>query len=815
MKKILERSIYLVLALSLSIAVFPPLMSLAQIMPPGMVLPAPSIIGGNIIGGTIDGVSTSGVPGNVNQACVTTDTTHCTWQTVGTASGVPASFSTITGQPTDSANLATALNAKAPLASPTFTGTVGGITAAMVGADASGSATAAIAGQMPGNAATASAVPVTGLTGSGTVSGLTAGNATSAVTATNQSGGTVSATTLTASSTVTLSPASANVAISPTGTGTVTINPATASAINNESIGVTTPLAGKFTTLTATASNTVTSASATALSSGLNGATNPAFNVDNSTASQAAGLNVKGAATGGTVALTAIDSGTNTGLSVASKGTGPLTFDPTGAGAVNIGTTNAASVTIGNNSIITTVDGIAEITNNVSGVPAFTSGTVLGLVGKDTSIARIQEYNYETSTGAPPTIEIYHSGGTLSSPLPPAANSQLGQLAAGGYNTSAYVLGASIRMLSATNTWSTTDHGSSMRFYTTPDASTTQTLALTIDQSQNLIAVGNISATAAIVPSATGIIAPSSTNMVIDTTSASAVQIGTTNAGSVAIGNGAINTNLPSTLSASSATTGALTIGNGTAATNVSIGGGEINVGGTITAGSTISNNSTGNVVNSNTVTDSVAASKAENRVSANGGASNKPYVGMIAYAQGNTATAYGITLGGYTAINASDTQAANLLGLLIGVGNNNSPIKFGTNNAIVQTITASGVAVTGAISATTTYGYTHILSSATAPTISSGFGSSPSILNNNGTAAFTVNVGTGGSASSGVITMPTATTGWACHVAPNGAPQAAAVTYSAPTSATSITLTNYTLTTGSALAWTASTVLQLLCTAY
>jgi hypothetical protein len=135
MKKLLERSIYLVLALSLSIAVFPPLMSLAQIMPPGMVLPAP-----NIIGGTIDGVSTSGVPSNVNQACVTTDATHCTWQTVGTASGVPASFSTITGQPTDSANLATALNAKAPLASPTFTGTVGGITAAMVGAP-SGSGT--------------------------------------------------------------------------------------------------------------------------------------------------------------------------------------------------------------------------------------------------------------------------------------------------------------------------------------------------------------------------------------------------------------------------------------------------------------------------------------------------------------------------------------------------------------------------------------------------------------------------------------------------------------------------------------------------
>lgn len=75
-------------------------------------------------------------------------------------------------------------------------------------------------------------------------------------------GGAGSFTTLTASSTVTLSPASHNVAISPTGTGTVTINPATASAIDNASIGVTTPLAGKFTTLTATGAVSLSPASA-------------------------------------------------------------------------------------------------------------------------------------------------------------------------------------------------------------------------------------------------------------------------------------------------------------------------------------------------------------------------------------------------------------------------------------------------------------------------------------------------------------------------------------------------------------------------
>jgi len=108
-----------------------------------------------------------------------------------------------------------------------------------------------------------------------------------------------------------------------------------------------------------------------------------------------------------------------------------------------------------------------------------------------------------------------------------------------------------------------------------------------------------------------------------------------------------------------------------------------------------------------------------------------------------------------------------------------------------------------------------HILYSTTAPTIASGFGTSPSVTANNGTAAFTVNVGTGGTATSGVITMPAATTGWACKVSPNAAPQAAAIMYSVPTSATSITVTNYTLTTGAALAWTASTVISVTCTGY
>jgi hypothetical protein len=54
-----------------------------------------------------------------------------------------------------------------------------------------------------------------------------------------------------------ITPANAAVAISPTGTGTVTLNPATASTINNMSIGATTALAGRFTDVTLTTGNLI------------------------------------------------------------------------------------------------------------------------------------------------------------------------------------------------------------------------------------------------------------------------------------------------------------------------------------------------------------------------------------------------------------------------------------------------------------------------------------------------------------------------------------------------------------------------------
>lgn len=106
---------------------------------------------------------------------------------------------------------------------------------------------------------------------------------------------------------------------------------------------------------------------------------------------------------------------------------------------------------------------------------------------------------------------------------------------------------------------------------------------------------------------------------------------------------------------------------------------------------------------------------------------------------------------------------------------------------------------------------------SATAPTISSGFGSSPSIVAGT-SASFRVDVGTGGTATAGVIAMPTAATGWNCHVEDLTAVTANvadARTVQLASSTTTVTVENQTVSTGAALAWTASDVLGLMCVAY
>jgi hypothetical protein len=101
-----------------------------------------------------------------------------------------------------------------------------------------------------------------------------------------------------------------------------------------------TTVAGTF---AAAGAGTFTSASATSLAVGLNGATNPAFTVDSSTASQVAGLKVTGAATGGTVSIVATDSGSDANLTVNAKGSGTIGIGSVSTGAVTI--TPATTIT--------------------------------------------------------------------------------------------------------------------------------------------------------------------------------------------------------------------------------------------------------------------------------------------------------------------------------------------------------------------------------------------------------------------------------------------------------------------------------------
>lgn len=147
--------------------------------------------------------------------------------------------------------------------------------------------------------------------------------------------------------------------------------------------------------------------------------------------------------------------------------------------------------------------------------------------------------------------------------------------------------------------------------------------------------------------------------------------------------------------------------------------------------------------------------------------------------------------------------------------GSNN--MLFGLSNATYMSINnASGLvtSVAGGFGLVSAAAFFTIATKAiinTAPTISSGFGTSPSIVSSNGSLSFQVNVGTGGVATSGVVGLPAATTGWVCDCRDLTTP-GANITRQTANSTTSCTVTNVAMSTGSAAAWTASD--KLWCTA-
>jgi hypothetical protein len=105
-----------------------------------------------------------------------------------------------------------------------------------------------------------------------------------------------------------------------------------------------------------------------------------------------------------------------------------------------------------------------------------------------------------------------------------------------------------------------------------------------------------------------------------------------------------------------------------------------------------------------------------------------------------------------------------------------------------------------------------NLLASSTLPTVSSGFGTGPTVLASS-TFVFKVVVGTGGAAS-GTITLPTAPNGWLAFAADvtNGNTLFLQLTGS---TATSVTFTSYSVTTGAAANMSAGDVILINAIAY
>jgi len=97
------------------------------------------------------------------------------------------------------------------------------------------------------------------------------------------------------------------------------------------------------------------------------------------------------------------------------------------------------------------------------------------------------------------------------------------------------------------------------------------------------------------------------------------------------------------------------------------------------------------------------------------------------------------------------------------------------------------------------------------APTISSGFGTSPSVANQNGNAAFVINVGTGGTATNGVIGMPTTINGWvaACVDITAAAGHTGLQTVQTASATNSITIESQN-SAGTATAWATGSLVRI-----
>lgn len=147
------------------------------------------------------------------------------------------------------------------------------------------------------------------------------------------------------------------------------------------------------------------------------------------------------------------------------------------------------------------------------------------------------------------------------------------------------------------------------------------------------------------------------------------------------------------------------------------------------------------------------------------------------------------------------------------------SNLSLGTGTISATTLSATTLIGTTAAnlgSITNASNANALLFSGTAPTVSSGFGTNPSITAN-GTLTFRVNVGTGGTATGGVIGLPTAPNGWNLDISVLNptATNLLHTTYQSANTTNTVTIANVTTSTGASTAWPASTILMIQATAF
>lgn len=134
--------------------------------------------------------------------------------------------------------------------------------------------------------------------------------------------------------------------------------------------GTITASAGNFSSTLSSTSHIITSGAANALTAGVAGITNPAFNVDASTASSATGINVKSAAATGGVAISVTSSGTNENVTFDAKGSGTINFGATSTGAITLtrATTLSAALTYGGVTLANSVVGTGSMVLSTNAV---------------------------------------------------------------------------------------------------------------------------------------------------------------------------------------------------------------------------------------------------------------------------------------------------------------------------------------------------------------------------------------------------------------------------------------------------------------